>query len=42
MINAKGGVLGKKLELILEDNKSNPKEAVNAVEKLILRTRCRC
>ncbi len=37
VINAKGGVLGKKLELILEDNKSNPKEAVNAVEKLILR-----
>jgi branched-chain amino acid transport system substrate-binding protein len=37
VINAKGGVLGKKLELVLEDNKSNPKEAVNAVEKLILR-----
>ena len=37
VINAKGGVLGKKLELILEDNKSNPKEAVAAVEKLILR-----
>lgn len=37
VINAKGGVLGKKIELILEDNKSNPKEAVNAVEKLILR-----
>jgi branched-chain amino acid transport system substrate-binding protein len=37
VVNAKGGVLGKKLELILEDNKSNPKEAVAAVEKLILR-----
>jgi branched-chain amino acid transport system substrate-binding protein len=37
VVNAKGGVLGKKIELILEDNKSNPKEAVNAVEKLILR-----
>jgi branched-chain amino acid transport system substrate-binding protein len=23
-INAKGGVLGKKLELVIEDNKSNP------------------
>jgi len=37
VINANGGILGKKLELILEDNKSNPKEAVAAVEKLILR-----
>ena len=26
-INAKGGVLGKKLELITEDTKSNPTEA---------------
>ena len=25
-INAKGGVLGKKLELVIEDNKSNPTE----------------
>lgn len=36
-INQNGGVLGKKLELIIEDNKSNPREAVNAVEKLILK-----
>ena len=36
-INAQGGVLGKKIELIIEDNKSNPREAVNSVEKLILR-----
>ncbi len=37
IINRKGGVLGKKLELIIEDNKSNPREAVNSVEKLILK-----
>ncbi|WP_421705434.1 ABC transporter substrate-binding protein [Alloalcanivorax xenomutans] len=36
-INGKGGVLGKPLELIIEDNKSNPREAVNTAEKLILR-----
>lgn len=37
VINAKGGVLGRKINLIVEDNKSNPREAVSAVEKLILR-----
>lgn len=37
IINRKGGVLGKKLELVIEDNKSNPREAVNSVEKLILK-----
>lgn len=36
-INAAGGVLGKQLELVLEDNKSNPRESVNSVEKLVLR-----
>ncbi|HLI13381.1 MAG TPA: ABC transporter substrate-binding protein, partial [Alphaproteobacteria bacterium] len=36
-INAKGGVLGRKLELVIEDNKSNPTEAVAAAEKLIVR-----
>ncbi|WP_246806681.1 ABC transporter substrate-binding protein [Neopusillimonas maritima] len=36
-INANGGVLGKKLELIIEDNKSNPTEASNVTEKLIVR-----
>ena len=36
-INAKGGVLGSKLELVVEDNKSNPTEAVAAAEKLIVR-----
>jgi branched-chain amino acid transport system substrate-binding protein len=34
-INAKGGVLGKKLELVIEDNKSNPTEAAAVAEKLI-------
>ena len=36
-INASGGVLGKNVELIIEDNKSNPKEAVAAAEKLIVK-----
>jgi branched-chain amino acid transport system substrate-binding protein len=36
-INAAGGVLGKKIELIIEDNKSNPTEAVATVEKLIVK-----
>src|ERR1051326_1092769 len=37
VVNSRGGVLGKKIELVIEDNKSNPKEAVDAAEKLILR-----
>ncbi|MDA0999960.1 MAG: ABC transporter substrate-binding protein [bacterium] len=37
VLNAKGGVLGKKVKLIIEDNKSNPKEAVATAEKLIVR-----
>jgi branched-chain amino acid transport system substrate-binding protein len=36
-INAKGGVLGRKLELVIEDNKSNPTEAATVAEKLIVR-----
>lgn len=36
-INAKGGVLGRKLNLIIEDNKSNPTEAAAVTEKLIVR-----
>jgi branched-chain amino acid transport system substrate-binding protein len=36
-INAKGGLLGQQVELIIEDNKSNPTEAVAAAEKLIVR-----
>ena len=33
-INAAGGVLGKKIQLVIEDNKSNPTESVGTVEKL--------
>lgn len=36
-LNANGGIEGKTVELIIEDNKSNPKEAVAAAEKLIVR-----
>jgi branched-chain amino acid transport system substrate-binding protein len=36
-INAHGGVLGEKLELIVEDTKSNPTEAASVTEKLIVR-----
>jgi branched-chain amino acid transport system substrate-binding protein len=36
-INKAGGVDGRQIELVIEDNKSNPKEAVDAAEKLILR-----
>ncbi len=34
-INAKGGINGEKLELIAEDSKCDPKEAVNAISKLV-------
>jgi len=36
-LNESGGILGKKVELVIEDNKSNPKEAVLTTEKLIVR-----
>jgi branched-chain amino acid transport system substrate-binding protein len=36
-INAEGGVLGQKLELVIEDNKSNPTEAAAVAEKLLVR-----
>jgi branched-chain amino acid transport system substrate-binding protein len=36
-INKAGGVLGKQVQLIVEDNKSNPTEAVGTAEKLIVR-----
>jgi ABC-type branched-subunit amino acid transport system substrate-binding protein len=36
-INAAGGVLGKKIQLIIEDNKSNPTESVATVEKLVVK-----
>ncbi len=36
-INQAGGVLGRKIQLIVEDNKSNPTEAVATAEKLIVK-----
>jgi branched-chain amino acid transport system substrate-binding protein len=36
-INARGGILGKQIELVIEDNKSNPTEAAAVAEKLITR-----
>jgi branched-chain amino acid transport system substrate-binding protein len=36
-INAAGGVLGRKIQLVIEDNKSNPTEAVATAEKLIVK-----
>lgn len=34
-INARGGIKGKKIEIVYEDNKSNPEDSVRAVRKLI-------
>jgi branched-chain amino acid transport system substrate-binding protein len=34
-LNAKGGIAGKKVELIVEDNKSEPQEAVTVYRKMI-------
>src|ERR1700752_532001 len=34
-INASGGLLGKKVELLAYDNRCNPSEAVNVANKLI-------
>ncbi len=36
-MNAKGGVLGKKVELVIEDGACNPAQSVNAAEKLVVR-----
>jgi branched-chain amino acid transport system substrate-binding protein len=36
-INAKGGVLGKKIELVVEDGQCKPAESVGAAEKLMFR-----
>ncbi len=35
LINAAGGVLGRPLEIVIEDDKSDPKEAVTAANKLL-------
>jgi len=40
-INAAGGILGRPLDLIVEDGKADPVESVKAVEKLIHRDRVR-
>lgn len=34
-LNEKGGLLGKKIELVIADNKSEPAEAANAMSKLV-------
>lgn len=34
-LNAKGGILGRKVELVVEDNKSEPQEAVTVYRKMI-------
>ena len=34
-VNAKGGVLGRKIQLVVEDNKSEPQEAVTVYRKMI-------
>jgi len=36
-INEAGGINGRKIELVVEDNKSNPTEAVNTAERLIVK-----
>ncbi len=36
-VNSRGGVLGRQVQLLIEDNKSDPKEAATAAEKLIVR-----
>ena len=36
-MNAKGGVLGRKIELVVEDGACNPAQSVNAGEKLVVR-----
>ena len=34
-VNSKGGVMGRKLQVIVEDNKAEPQEAVTVVRKMI-------
>jgi branched-chain amino acid transport system substrate-binding protein len=36
-VNQRGGVLGRQVQLLIEDNKSDPKEAATAAEKLIVK-----
>ncbi|MBM3498307.1 MAG: ABC transporter substrate-binding protein [Armatimonadetes bacterium] len=41
-LNAKGGVLGKPIELIVEDDQCKPEEAANAAQKLIQQDNVLC
>jgi branched-chain amino acid transport system substrate-binding protein len=41
-INAAGGVLGKQIDLIVEDDQSKPEEAANAAQKLIQQDNVLC
>jgi branched-chain amino acid transport system substrate-binding protein len=40
-INAAGGVLGQKIEIVLQDGKADPAESLNAAEKLLDRDKVR-
>jgi len=40
-VNAAGGVLGRKLEILLQDGKADPAESLNAAERLIDRDKVR-
>ncbi|MFK0382981.1 ABC transporter substrate-binding protein [Agrobacterium sp. NPDC090273] len=35
VLNAKGGVMGRKLQVVIEDNRSNPQEAVTVYRKMM-------
>ncbi len=34
-LNAKGGIMGRKLQVVIEDNRSNPQEAVTVYRKMV-------
>src|SRR5580692_12703735 len=34
-LNARGGIMGRKIELVVEDNRSEPQEAVTVYRKMI-------
>jgi branched-chain amino acid transport system substrate-binding protein len=36
-INAKGGVLGKKIQMVVEDDEASPDKSMNAIKKLVAR-----
>ena len=40
-VNAKGGIMGRKIEVVTEDNKSEPQEAVTVYRKMIRPTKSR-